>query len=103
MKNAEETVEKEAKQGKTEYTSKIVAQLTHFFKEKPNTLQVEQELPFMSDSGYPKNGIIKVRLKKEDGNMAFNLNCAEALELSEVLKMLAQEHLHIVKSLWRQK
>lgn len=103
VKKADEIVEQEVKGNKPEYTSKIVAQVTHFYDKKPNTFQIEQEEPFADEKGYPKGGIVKIRLKKEDGNMAFNLNSGEALEVAELLKQIAHENMMITKALWLRK
>ena len=85
---------------KPKYDYSIVAQITHFFDKKPNTLQVEQKEPYL-DGNFPKNGIVKIRLKKEESNVAFNLNTAEAFELAAILNQVARENIQITKSLWR--
>ena len=106
FKEADKMVEQEAKEDypkEHKYKSKIVGQITHFFDKRPNTLQIEQEEPFADEKGYPKDGVVKIRLRKDDSNVAFNLNSGEALEVAELLGQIARENLMITKALWLRK
>ena len=110
MKRAEEVIENEKESEQKDmykpdneerrYKSNIIAQITHFYQEKPNTLQIEQEDPSMKGN-FPKQGSITIRMKKEESNVAFKLNCGEALQLADILSQAAKEELLIMKALWK--
>jgi len=77
----------------------IVDQITHFYKERPNTLQIEHTKPELV-SGYPKDGNITVRLIKDKGSQAFKLNVNEAYRFANVILDLCELHRSVTKSLW---
>ena len=90
-----------------QFSSKIIDQITHFFKRNDgsssrNTLQVEMEDATMKNN-YPRDGTIGVRLIKEGGSHVMKLNPAEALQLSNTLGMCAKDLLVQKAELWKKR
>lgn len=105
MSDAEEGQEKaleKSEEVQPKYNSVIIAQITHFFNNKPNTLQIEYEEPHV-ENNFPKSGRMKLRLKREDINAVFTLNTSEALELAEILRELSKKELNHMANLWSRK
>ncbi len=65
-----------------------------------NALRLESELPTVNN-GFPRDGIITIRLMNSVGNQAMKLSPDEALRMSTQLLTVAKELLNQKRSLWR--
>ncbi|MEW6329729.1 MAG: hypothetical protein AB1468_06495, partial [Candidatus Micrarchaeota archaeon] len=63
-------------------------------------LRLESELPTVNN-GFPRDGIITLRLMNSVASQAIKLNPDEALRLSTQLLTVAKELLNQKRSLWR--
>ena len=79
-------------------------EIIHWWKDEKgethrNVLRLESESPQLSN-GFPRDGIVTVRLMNTVGNQAIKLNPDEALRLSSQLMSVAKELLNQKRSLW---
>ncbi len=82
----------------------IEDELTHWFKDDngqshKSALRLETDAPQLSN-GYPKDGIITVRILNGVGTIGFKLSPDEALRLGTHLLQLAKEQLQRKRKLW---
>ena len=80
-------------------------EIIHWWKDEKgenhrNALRVESEPPVLNN-GFPRDGIVTIRLTNSVGNQAMKLNPDEALRLSTQLLTIAKELLNQKRSLWR--
>ncbi|MFH1106862.1 MAG: hypothetical protein V1787_03115 [Candidatus Micrarchaeota archaeon] len=85
----------------------IEDELTHWFKDDnggshKSSLRLETEQPVLS-KGYPKDGIITVRILNGVGTIGFKLSPDEALRVGTHLLQLSKEHLQRKRKLWNEK
>ena len=86
----------------------IEDEVVHWFKDDKgethrSVLRMETENAKMSDSDYPKDGIITLRIMNGIGTIGFRLSPDECLRLGTVLLSLAKEQLNFKRKLWNQK
>ena len=79
--------------------------ITHWYKDEKGELQRTcirlESAPPQLVKGYPKDGLITIRLTNTVGAIGFKLNPAEALQLSMSLTNLAREQMQSKRSLWQ--
>ncbi len=85
----------------------IEDELTHWFKDDggqshKSALRLETDAPQLAN-GYPKDGIITVRIINGGGAIGFRLSPDEALRVGTHLLQLAKEQLQRKRKLWNDK
>ena len=81
-------------------------EIVHWYKDDKGEahrtcLRVESEPP-QNVSGFPRDGLLTVRLANTVGSVGFRLNPGEALQLGTLLMALAKEQLLKKRVLWQQ-
>ncbi len=84
----------------------IEDEIIHWYKDDKgeshrSTLRVESE-PAQLSNGYPRDGLITVRIANGVGTVGFRLNPDEALRFSTLLSAAARELLLRKRALWQQ-
>ena len=83
----------------------IDEEITHWYKDEKGELHRTcirlESAPPQLVKGYPKDGLITIRLTNTVGAIGFKLNPAEALQLSMSLINLAREQMQSKRSLWQ--
>ena len=85
----------------------IEDELTHWFKDEKDvthksSLRLEMDPPQVHN-GYPKDGIITVRILNGVGSIGFKLSPDEALRMGTHLLQLAKEQLQKKRRLWNER
>ena len=86
----------------------IEDEVTHWYndsdgKSHRSSLRIETSPPSNSDSGYPKDGLITLRLSNTIGSIGFRMNPDEALRVGTLLLSVAKEQVNRKRSLWNAK
>ena len=81
-------------------------EVIHWWKDEKgeshrNCLRIESDQPQMAN-GFPRDGIVTVRLMNTVGNQAIKLSPDEALRVSTQLLQVAKELLNQKRALWCQ-
>lgn len=81
-------------------------ELTHWYKSDDganhrSTLRLESEDPTLN-SGYPKDGLVTMRIMNGAGTLGFKLNPDEALRVGTLLLTLGKELVVKKRTLWQQ-
>ncbi len=81
-------------------------EITHWYKDDKGethrtSLRIETEAASMI-KGFPRDGLINLRLTNTIGSMAFRLSPDESLRLGTMLMALAREQLLKKRVLWQQ-
>lgn len=82
----------------------IEDELAHWFKDEggqnhKSTLRLETDAPQLNN-GYPRDGVITLRIMNGGGAIGFKLSPDEALRLGTHLLQLAKEQLQKKRRLW---
>ena len=85
----------------------IEDELVHWWKDEKNeqhrtVFRLETQPPEMNN-GFPKDGLITVRLMNTIGTVAFKMNPEEALRIGTVLLGLSKELIDKKRHLWHSK
>jgi hypothetical protein len=83
----------------------IEDELTHWYKKDDgtsarSTFRIESDAP-TEHNGYPKDGIITVRIMNGAGALGFRLNPEEALKVSTILMTAAKDAMNKKRVLWQ--
>ena len=84
----------------------IEDELNHWYKKEDtgetarSGLRVESEAPAMNN-GFPRDGLITLRIMNGAGALGFRLSPEEALKLSTLLLAVAKEMINQKRSLWQ--
>lgn len=84
----------------------IEDEIIHWYKDDKgeshrSALRIESE-PAQLSNGYPRDGLITVRIANGAGTVGFRLNPDEALRFSTLLSASARELLLRKRALWQQ-
>ncbi len=84
----------------------VEEEIIHWWKDEKgeshrNCLRLESEAPKLMN-GFPRDGIVTVRLMNTVGNQAIKLSPDEALRMSTQLLQVAKELLNQKRALWAQ-
>lgn len=82
----------------------IEEEITHWWKDEKNeqhrsVLRLETQMPEMNN-GFPRDGLITMRLMNTVGAIAFRLNTEEALKLGTILLSISKELMDKKRHLW---
>lgn len=85
----------------------IEDEIIHWWKDEKGEqhktiLRLESE-PALENNGFPRDGIILIRLINSTGSVAMKLNPDEALRMSTQLLAIAKERLNEKRKLWNEK
>jgi len=85
----------------------IEDEIIHWWKDEKNeqhrsVLRLETQLPEMNN-GFPRDGLITLRLMNSVGSQAFRLNPEEALRLGTILLAISKELIDKKRNLWHSK
>ena len=83
----------------------IEEEIVHWWKDEKgeshrNALRVESDLPVLNN-GFPRDGVITVRLMNSVAQQAIKLSPDEALRMSTQLLQVAKELLNQKRALWK--
>lgn len=92
--------------GERKSRNMIDEEITHWFKdEKGEThrtgLRIETE-PAQMNKGFPRDGLLTLRICNTEGSTGFKLSPDEALRLGTLLLAIAREQLLAKRILWQQ-
>lgn len=81
--------------------------MTHWWKDEKNeqhrtVLRLETQQPEMNN-GFPRDGLLTLRLMNTIGTVAFRLNPEESLKLGTLLLSVSKEMLDKKRHLWHSK
>ncbi len=84
----------------------IDEEITHWYKDEKGEihrtgLRIETE-PASMNRGFPKDGVMVLRICATEGSHAFRLSPDEALRLGTMLLALSREQLLAKRALWQQ-
>lgn len=84
----------------------IEDELIHWYKNDKgescrSSLRIESDVPQLNN-GFPRDGLITLRLVNGIGSIGFRLNPDEALRLSTLLLSVAKEQINKKRGLWQQ-